>query len=157
MYTKIKLNHLYNNKDKLLKYSNMTVYDIKSIWKSLFDVDIIDCENIEYHYDLPLYAKMIKRYQNNNNSPVRLHRQIDPCNQRIVRDRYDLSYDLLDFFAWIEDSLGSYRLLEFGSQEYVDRWRQSSIQFFFWIDKEKQLSLIDEYNINIKKWNLLID
>ena len=153
MYSEINLDDLLENKQRLLIFSNINVYDIKKIWKSLFDVDIVDCENIEYHYDLPLYAKMIKRYQNNNNSPIRLHRQIDPCNQRLLRHRYDLSFEL-EFFAWIEDSLGSYHIMALSNDKlYVDRWRKSSIQFFFWLDQDKQKLLIDDYNTNVRRWN----
>ena len=87
---------------------------------------------------------MIKRYQNNNNSPVRLHRQIDPCNQCLLRHRYDLSFEL-EFFAWIEDSLGSYHIMTLSDDQlYVDRWRKSSIQFFFWLDQDKQNLLINK-------------
>lgn len=162
MYKEIELEFIFENKNKLLAFGNINVYDIKSVWKSSLDIDIVDCGNIEYSWNLPLYAKMIIRFQNNNNSPIRLHKQIDHHNQSILRAMYNLYNEkhLLDFFGWIEDSLGAYHILELENQnfdsdssDYVKRWRTSSIKFFFWLDEKRQKNLIDRYNKNVIKWN----
>ena len=165
MYKEIELEFFSENKNELLTFSNMSVHDIKTVWISSLDDDITDCENIKYNWNLPLYAKMIIRFQNNNNSPIRLHKQIDPGNQSILRAVYNLynEKDLLEFFGWMEDSLGAYHILKLENQnldsdnsEYVKRWRASSIKFFFWLDVKRQKNLIAEYNKNVIEWNKIL-
>ena len=99
MYQEINLNHLNHHKEKLLTFSNLTVYDIKALYKEPRDIDIMDCDSFEYDYNLPLYAKMIKRYQNNRSSPVQLHNQITPGYQNMLSGKYHLDKDVLDFFV----------------------------------------------------------
>lgn len=151
MYKTLTLCELLKNKENLIAFSNMNVYDIKILYKLPSDKDI-DCNNFEYQYDLPLYAKMIKRFQ--NNSAVQLHNQITPGYQQMLQYKYHLSKDVLDFFAWIENSLGSYHIVEMGCD--VAKWKQNSIQFFFDLDQYKQAFLINNYNEKVLEWNKIL-
>ncbi len=153
MYKEINLNQLLNNKLKLLIISQITKEDIKSIFKLSSDPDI-GCD-FEYHYNIPLYAKMIQRFKNNNNSVIQLHNQITPGYQNMLRGKYHLydQIDIFNHFAWMENSLGSYHILALTNDEGVRQWKQNSIQFFFGLERDKQLILINDYNENVKKWN----
>lgn len=165
-YNEIAFGYIHAKKDLLLIFSDMSEDNIKKIWKHPGDVDIVDYENIKYDFNLPLYAKMIIRFQTScSTSPNRLHHQIDPGNQYLLRMMYDLSSDkdLVDFFAWIDNSLGSYHIAKLESpdivikeSEYVKRWRASSIKFFFWLDESIQKKLLSDYNAKIIEWNNIL-
>lgn len=162
MYKQINIDTFHDNKEKLQLFANMSEFDIKNVWKTNSDKDINDCVNIPYSYDLPLYAKMIIRFQNANKSPNCLHRQIDPHNQLLLRAKYDLYYDenLIEFFATIDDNLGACDIIELDDEtniiadsDYVKKWRNSSIKFFYWLSVDKQKMLVDNYNKKISEWN----
>lgn len=161
MYQETTLDKQINSKKtELLHFAAMSECDIKAVWKNPTDIDIDDCSNIPYRFDLPLYAKMILRFQREcARSPNRLHRQIDPCNQQRLLATYDLSgqKNIIDFFAWLDDNQGAYHMAELegpcvdiDTSEYVAKWRESSIKFFFWLDESKQNKLIRRY---FKNWH----
>ena len=165
-YRQIDFGYIHGTKDKLLLFADMNEPAIKTIWKRPGEIDIVDYENIEYDYNLPLYAKMIIRFQTScNKSQNRLHHQIDPCNQHRLRMKYGLVQDkhLVDFFAWIDNSLGPHSIAQLENpaactqdSEYVTRWRKNSIKFFFWLDENIQKKLLNDYNEQVLEWNNIL-
>src|ERR1700690_1448338 len=109
LYTKISVDYITTNNKNLLAFSGLDVYDIKDIWKENLDINIINCENIKYDFNLPLYAKMIIRFQNTAlpfrhslPSPVKLYKEIDPGNRQQLLGHFQLyeQRSLLEFFSW---------------------------------------------------------
>lgn len=47
MYSKISMDQLYTNKEQLLTFSRLNVYDIKDLYKIPTDIDIINCDDFE--------------------------------------------------------------------------------------------------------------
>ena len=167
-------------KSKLIKFSKMTEEDIMAIWiePSNGEDVTIDLSKIEYKWDIPLYQKMIFRYRNCQHSAPRFVHQLTPGNQNQVLHYFDLtmdisqlaeyilnkegpfhslySRDLIEFFAWIANGLGSYDIvmLEFNdfndelleNSSFVNNWTSNQIEFFFELGLEQQERLLTRYN-----------
>lgn len=147
-------------KPQIINLSNMTEDDIRSIWIQPNESTDVDLSKIEYNYDIPLYQKMIFRYRNCNHSAPSFFRQIDPYNQRRMLAWFLLfeidASELIEFFAWIANGLGSYNItvLEFNdfSEEllqkstYIQKWKNNQVTFFLDLPEQIKLNLIDQYN-----------
>jgi len=138
----------------------------------------------EYVWNLPLYMKMYFRFKNTEttsvkrNSPM-VYRQVDGGNKRLMISYYKLPLDssgecMIEFFTWISCQLGSYdvsmlTMVALNSihittpnqemdQEYVAKWRESSIRFYFWLPKVVQKHLLERYNEEcVKPYNEMVD
>jgi len=53
-------------KDSLVKMSTMSEQDVVKMWHGPSTLDLI---NMKYHYDAPLYEKMVWRFRQANASP----------------------------------------------------------------------------------------
>ena len=145
----------------MLLFSNLNEDNIKTLWKKPGEIDIVDYTHIEYSYDLPLYVKFIIRYQTTSRrAAASLYNQLSPGYRNMLLNwyrLYGLEY-IVDFFVWIENSLGSYDISRLegvfdnsDDSNYVKEWRENSIQFFFSLNKETQMSLILRYYEDIQR------
>ena len=171
------MQHLTNDKinrykKELVKLGHMTEQDIQNIWIKSGEEKTTDLSIIEYHWNSPLYYKMIFRLRNCERSGPRFFRQIDPCNQRVMLDYFSLfsreCSEILEFFAWIANGLGSYNItmLEFNDyneeliekSNYVKLWKENQIDFFFELPDLLKNKLIDQYNKDcVDSYNEMMD
>jgi hypothetical protein len=157
---RITIDWLNQFKPQLVKLSNMTECDIRNIWILPNESRDVDLTTIEYSYNAPLYQKMIFRYRQCEYSAPGFFRQIDVFNQQRMLDYFSLieidACELVEFFAWIKNGLGSYDLtvLEFNEftnelcqrSNYVQKWKANQVTFFFDLSDQLKLSLIYRYN-----------
>lgn len=169
-------------REKLIKMSLMTKKNIQDIYIESGDVIADDLDKLVYSYDIPLYQKMIFRFVNCDLNTAVFYHQIDPNNQHLLRrffgsiENYRTSsvmHGLIEFFAWISNSLGSYNIVELEGIEYksgtnyeleenskfVHQWRKNPVIFFFdVIDDVQKRTLIDRYNTQcVIPWNKHLD
>src|SRR4030042_7069277 len=79
------LSDIIENKDKFIAFSNLTKEDIKKIYFRTEDVDIHDLDAMEYDWRLPLYAKIIFRFVQNNNQVCGMYWGLDPnCQKKLM-------------------------------------------------------------------------
>ena len=55
-------------KQNLITFSNITEMDIRDIWIRNGDIYLDNFSELEYNYDIPIYQKMIFRYNNSKNN-----------------------------------------------------------------------------------------
>jgi len=156
----ITLEWLNRFKPQIVKLGAMTKSDIRNIWILPSERRDIDLSTIEYHYNAPLYQKMIFRYSNCKFSAPSFFRQIDPFNQQRMLDYFSFveidASELIEFFAWIANGLGSYDItvLEFNDfndelcqkSTYVQKWQDNQVTFFCDLPEQVKLDLINRYN-----------
>lgn len=153
----ITLSFIDSFKEQLHVMSNATEVDVTKIFGG--DPNLI-VDNI-YSFDMPLYKKMVFRYRNANNSIIQLCREVDPGNQQRVLNYFNLSYfdlsfkDLLEFFGYIHNMMGSYHvenLLEgavldsHAMKELLNLKKYNDIKFYFSLDDHIKEKLIEIYN-----------
>lgn len=154
---------------QLDQLSEMKEEDVRVIW--IQPGEDSDITNLQYNWNIPLYQKMIFRFRQCVQSPFRFCNQIDPNNQYRMMFYYqiydDFKNQLINFFAWLKNMLGVYDLFELdGTLDQIDEidkspiyqlWKVNEIKFFFGIDEQKQLVLINRYNVDcIDKYNQYI-
>lgn len=162
----INLTWLEKNKPLLINLSKLNEEDIRKIYIEEHEKQEhsdVDLTKIVYDFRHPLFYKMIFRLRNCGGSAAKFHRQVDPHNQYLLvnyfklNDILDKNGQLLEFFAWIGNSLGLHDicLLEFNAYSkelckkstYSTKWKANEIDFFFNVlPVEKQESLIVRYN-----------
>lgn len=144
---RIRLKDLIKMRDSLLKLSALTPKDIMNIWIEPGEEKIKDFENIEYSYSMPLYKKMILRFQREGISdPGCFVKVMHPSCQRQICGRYGIwNEKIFEFFGYIKFSYGSYQISDMGLD--VNEWKsKTSIQFFFDLSDEMKKQFIGEYN-----------
>ena len=144
---RIKLRDLIKIRDSLMKLSALTPKDIMTIWIEPGEEKIEDFENIEYSYSMPLYKKMILRFQREGISdPGCFIKVMHPSCQRQICGRYGIwNEKIFEFFGYIKFSYGSYQISDMGLD--VGEWKsKTSIQFFFDLSDEMKKQFIDTYN-----------
>jgi len=138
--------------------------DVRALW--ILPGEDPDISDLKYHWNIPLYQKMIFRFRQCEQSPFRFCNQIDPVNQDRMMSYYQI-YDLfekqlINFFSWLKNGLGVYDLYELDGMKYntnelsqsAQLWKVNEIKFFFGIDRQAQTVLINRYNKEcIDKYN----
>lgn len=154
----ITIESLNKHKDDLINLSNIDEFKIRDIWYHSGDIYLDNFVKIEYDFDIPLYQKMIFRYRNGGNLATRLYQGLDPGNRNRLLLNYNLYYsdnnELMEFLAWIANGLGIIDIINLEgisyndklNSQYIPKWRQNEIKFFFDLDVIKQQLLIDRYN-----------
>lgn len=158
----ITIDWLNQYRSNLIEFSNITESQIRDIWFRKGETHLEDFSALEYDSDAPLYQKMIFRFRNGGNLASRLCNQIDPSNQSLILCYFGMTWndgrELIDFFAWISNSLGIYHILELEgcikeNSTYIKIWKENDINFFFSLPLEKQIILINKCNEMLKRYN----
>lgn len=151
---------------QLNQMSDMKEVDIRALWMQPGEDP--DISNLQYNWNIPLYQKMIFRFRQCEQSPFRFCNQIDPGNQGRMLSYYHIYDDnekqLINFFSWLKNGIGQYDLYELDrtltNLNEIDQsnlyqlWKINEIKFFFGIDRQKQLILINRYNVEcIDRYN----
>jgi hypothetical protein len=143
------INKLY---PQLIELSTLTPRNIMEIFIQPGEDRIEDFENIPYSYDMPLYKKMILRFQREGHSdPACFIKASHPTSQRQVCSRYKIwNEKLFEFFAYIKFGYAAYRIDEMGMSS--TEWKsKNAIRFFFDLKTEFQQVFVDEYNSTFDK------
>lgn len=145
----------------LVRFSEMTEADLQNIWRREHEPQLDNFDKLVHRYDMPLYQKMIIRFRNENRIATNLFKGCDPGNQQMVLRFYfgPLCHDLgnlIEFFAWISNSLGAYGIHEMDPEKQqtniddsrlVNLWRKNSnIKFYFLLSLDLQIAFINKYN-----------
>jgi hypothetical protein len=143
---------LVNNKDGLMSLYDLTLQDIKTIFKTKGDEDIdISKEVPEYHWNFPLYMKMIFRFVQGKNCPANLIKGCDGGNKYKIAQYCKIDPRIIlpvsEFFAWIGNGLSYYDVAQMIDEEHAKTWKnENSIKFFFSLDDEQKEQFVDKYN-----------
>lgn len=165
---------LEKNKEKFIKYANLTNEQIRDIW--IQPGENTNCVNIDENNTwLVSYQKFILKFNSYSRKITRFYKYLSPGNKDKLLNYFGLNNDddlqLMNFFDWITCDLGIYRLIniETGETEpqniptnkiivkypLVRRWVNSSdIVFYFDSDsqtKDKLISKYFEHNELVKK------
>jgi hypothetical protein len=95
---------------------------------------------------------MIFRFREGYNKAILLFNGCDPCNKSLLINSFGFfnsDSSLIYFFVWIYCRLSSdviERLEEDVSCDYVKKWKENEITFFFSLPENKQNELINNYN-----------
>ena len=155
----ISLDKLYDYKEKLKQFSQLNEYNIRDIWRLVDDPFIENLNNLKYHWDMPLYQKIIFRYLNADRMASKLYRGLDCGNQRKLLDHFNMNWNefhgIIEFFAWISNSLAVFEISQmecpeiknYQKSQYVKKWKENDIHFFFDLPLDKQNHLIQRYNV----------
>jgi len=167
----VTLKDILSIKNFLIELSKMNEFDITNIWIQPGEPKISDKEGLkalvyslrshEYNYNIPLYQEMIFKFRNCDQSPCRFYNQVDPNNQKTLAsyfarklpmneyiDVYDKNfYKIMQFMAWLKNGLGLYHFQELGlTMGGYESWLINEIVFFFYVNEEMQVKLINMYN-----------
>src|SRR5579885_2536997 len=140
----ITLESLNKHKKLLIDFSNLNENKIRDIWYRSNDEFVEDLTQIKYDYNIPLYQKMIFRFRNGFNKSILLFNGCDPCNQSLLLNSMGLfnsESSLIYFFVWINCNLSSYenkQLEDDSESDYLKKWKENEIIFFFDLPTEKQ-------------------
>ena len=133
-------------KDHLIQFSHLTENDFQTMWRLPGEPLLTNFASIPYDFKMPLYQKMILRYQQQGQKHVSAFWQsCDPCKRRDLLSKVCLvdtpSNDkfadfeflsgilisdndvLIEFFSWIVNMLGIYHIREL---EEIDEDQESS-------------------------------
>jgi len=149
---KVKLPDIIKLYPQLIELSTLSSRDVMEIFIKSGEERIEDCENIPYDYNMPLYKKMILRFQQEGQrDPACFIKTSHPTSQRQVCAKYGIwNEKLFEFFAYLKFGYGSYRIEEMGLS--VTEWKtKNAIQFFFDLKTEFQQKFVDEYNNTFDK------
>lgn len=175
----VKVSDIIDNKDKFVAFSNLTKADIKKIFFRPGDVDIKDLDTMKYQWDLPLYAKIIFRFVQNDCQVCGMYWGLDPNCQRRLRYNFKLYDGVLDmnrspnfeeianFFCWIKNSFGLCELLEvegtlnqanlnkgWESAKLYHNWKKNVVTYFYELTEDQQKKIIDKYNIIVSLFDV---
>lgn len=151
------ITHALINKYKtnILNLSHITEAEIRDIWHNPGEEYLTDFTSLIYDFDIPLYQKMIFRFRNGSNLAVILYQGCDPSNKRRILYTYNMFYeevsDLMEFFAWIANGLGIHHINIIAQNDgddfdYVTKWKENNIEFFFSLTDSEQNKLINQFN-----------
>lgn len=148
---------VYQLAEELNHISDMKEEDVRDIWIQPYEN--FDITSLQYNYNIPLYQKMIFRFRQCEQSPFRFCSQLDPNNQFRMLSYYKIYDDnkqLINFCSWLKNGIGIHDLYELdgalnkiddiNQSELYQLWKINEIKFFFGINYNKQLSLINKYN-----------
>lgn len=156
--TPIRLDKLQDYKQKLLQISELDEFTIRDIWRLDDETCLSDFRDMKYHWNIPLYQKMIFRFWQADHMASKFYRGLDPGNQNMLLNHFNVSWkefhQIIEFFAWISNGLAIFEInkmdcngaKDYKSSEYVQKWRKNDVVFFFWIPENQQKDLIKRYN-----------
>jgi len=165
----VTLKIIKSNEVALISMSYMTDEDIRKVWGD--PNDGVDLVNLEYHWNIPLYQKMIFRFRHSSKSPFAFCNSCDPSNMERMPNYYGIYSNvktLVYFFAWIKNQLciiDFYDMFVTDKTWHMDKakelpeykfWLVNEIVFFFNLFKDQQVKLIDRYNKDcVETYNIL--
>lgn len=127
---KVDLENLMKIRDSLMKVSKLSPRDIMDTWIEPDEDPIEDFDHIEYQYDMPLYKKMILRFQREGRrDPACFIKQLDPSNQQRISYKFGVwDSKLFEFFAYIKNNYGIYDIRDMGLSE--EEWKKLLLNSF---------------------------
>jgi hypothetical protein len=149
---KVNLPDLVKLYPQLIELSTLTPRDVMEIFIESGEERIEDFDNIPHTHDMPLYKKMILRFQREGiGDPACFIKTSHPTSQRQVCSRYKIwDEKIFEFFAYIKFGYGAYQIDEMGMSSA--EWKSNNaIRFFFDLKTEFQLKFVEEYNATFDK------
>ena len=166
----ISADQLEDYHQKLKQFSDMDEFTIRDIWKLSDDPTVDDLSNLKYHWNLPLYQKMILSYWQCDRIASKFYRVSDDSNQQRLLRHFNMDWkefdDYIEFFAWISNGLAIYEINQMDSggvkdyktSEYVQKWKKNDVDFFFWLPVEQKTLLVKRYNKEcVDRFNAMIN
>ncbi len=141
-------------KDKLVSLCSITESDVRDIWIENRDENVDDLSTLVYHWDAPLYQKMIWRLRNSRGHVAGFWNGLDPCNRKILTSRYKLHDDpdrAMNFMVWICCTLGLYHIEKI-SPSLVEVWQKNNAIFLYFLTDEQLTALIKRHNDDIRSF-----
>ena len=181
----LNLTILEEAKPSLELLSGLTIENIRDLYIKNGDI-YYDIKAIEEflkndEWNVPLYIKMCRRYHNCKEIIAVFYHQVDPNNQRILLNKgqfkfnvnsrgknsiLEVSHEIMEFFAWVSNSLGVYDVLtDYLGEKYdinksysdhprICVWKNSPIKWVYSLPEDVILKLVGDYNKTcVESWN----
>ena len=136
----VSFDEIVSQQNNLVMLSHLDEWIIQAIWISQGDTALTQFDKIKYNFSLPIFAKMIIRFQQTR-SATYFWCELDPNNRHRLLNRYGIKEDIGDkimyFFVWIKN----HKRKAAHSDE---------ISYYFALSSEKQKSLVKDYTVSLK-------
>lgn len=137
-------------KHQLLLLNNINPLDIMNLFIKDGEEKINPIALPEYSHSMPHYQKMLHRFKDEGFCIIGLYYVCNMAEQKkilsLVFLKFKANKDLVEFFQMLKYNVGLKDLQEMRIRIRNNSWRNNVIEFFYNLDKEKQIVLINRYN-----------
>ena len=154
---------LENYKENLIKFSNLTDYEIRQIW--IQPGEDSDISNINERQNLPLYKWLILKFRKLNKKTTQLYAHLDQTNKEILLKFFNLDEkeprQLISFFHWITNGVSIDDLAKIDPERpyvncsmkklikkfpVIEYWtKENDINFYYNLKEDIQKNLLELY------------
>ena len=137
-------------KHQILLLNNIGPLDIMNLFIKNGEKQINPIALPEYNISMPLYQKMLHRFKEEKFCIIGLYYVCTPDEQQKILSMVNLKFksnkDLIEFFQMLKYNISIKELQTMKSRTINKSWGNNVIEFFYSLDKDLHIELINRYN-----------